>query len=96
VGGTFGWVIPLSNPQSINVDFNRDNITDRASVDGTSDVVVSLGNADGTYQAPRTFAAGSNAGFVTAGDFNGDGWTDIAVVKHQSNSLTVLSNDGNW
>jgi hypothetical protein len=34
------------------------------------------------------------------GDFNGDGWLDLAVANHdsttQTNSLTVLLNDTQW
>jgi hypothetical protein len=86
--------------QSATADFNHDGITDSAAVDGsTSAVSVSLRNADGTYQPPRSYAAGPNPGSIAVGDFNGDGWTDIFVVNNLSSSqptLSVLLNDGNW
>jgi hypothetical protein len=88
------------NPLTATADFNRDGILDRATVDGTTSVVsVSFGNANGTFQPPRTFDAGASPGFIAVGDFNGDGWTDIVVVNNLSSSqptLSVLLNDGNW
>jgi hypothetical protein len=86
--------------QSAATDFNHDGIIDSAVVDGsTSAVSVSLRNADGSYQPPRTFAAGPSPGAITVGDFDGDGWDDIVVVNNLSSNsptLSVLLNDGNW
>jgi hypothetical protein len=95
-----GWPPFAFKQQSAAADFNHDGITDSATVDGsTSAVSVSVRNADGTYQPPRTFAAGPGPGAIAVGDFNGDGWADIVVVNNLSSNsptLSVLLNDGNW
>ncbi len=57
-------------------------------------VSVLLGNGNGSFQAPRTFAVGSGGGSVAIGDFNGDGRLDIAVNNSASNSVSVLTNTG--
>jgi hypothetical protein len=33
---------------------------------------------------------------VAVGDFNGDGLPDLAVTDNDSNSVFILTNDGNW
>src|SRR6266849_4157848 len=75
-----------SAPNSVAVgDFNRDGHLDLAvanlgtypNYNGT--VSVLLGNGDGTFQAARSHAAGV-AFSVVVGDFNGDGFPDLAVV----------------
>jgi hypothetical protein len=78
-----------SGPRSVAVgDFNGDGILDLAVVgydqyyhhyDET--VRVLLGNGDGSFQAPRTFNAGSGPLSVAIGDFNGDGVQDLAVAN---------------
>ena len=65
-------------------DFNGDGITDlaKANYDYYSDYVsVLLGNGDGTFAAPLSFAAGDRPYSVTTGDFNGDGITDLATAN---------------
>jgi hypothetical protein len=90
----------LYNPTNAIGDFNRDGITDLARVDSSNNSVdVLLGNADGTYQPPRTYAAGPGPGSIAVGDFNGDGWADIVVVNSVDNSpltFSVLLNDCVW
>jgi len=59
-----------------------------------------LGNGDGTFQTPQTFAAGTSLSSLAVADFNGDGWADVVVANWDSatstHSLNVLLNDGNW
>ena len=38
---------------------------------------------------------GSNPDSVTAGDFNGDGYIDLAVANYCSNTVSILLNNGN-
>ena len=37
---------------------------------------------------------GSNPISVTAGDFNGDGYLDLAVANYNSNTVSILLNNG--
>ena len=78
-------------------DFNGDGRTDLAvansgSNDGT--VSVLLGNGDGTFQTQVTYAVGSGPDALVAGDFNGDGRTDLAVANYGSNDVSVLLGNG--
>jgi hypothetical protein len=61
---------------------------------GPGTVSVLLGNGDGTFQAPRNSAVGTEAMTVGVGDFNGDGRPDFAVNNLSSNSLSVFMNSG--
>ena len=45
-------------------------------------VSVLLGNGDGTFQPQVTYAVGSDPDAIVAGDFNGDGRTDLAVANY--------------
>ncbi len=54
--------------------------------DGT--VSVLLGNGDGTFQPPVTYAVGSSLDSIVAGDFTGDGRLDLAVGVENYNSVT--------
>jgi hypothetical protein len=93
-----------SNPEGVAVgDFNGDGIPDLAVADvGTSpgytdgSVSVLLGNGDGSFQAPVCYAAGTYSLAVAVGDFNGDGWPDLAVANTLSNDVSILLNDGLW
>ena len=46
---------------------------------------VLLGNGDGTFQPQVTYAVGSGPDAIVAGDFNGDGRTDLAVANYGDN-----------
>jgi hypothetical protein len=58
-------------------------------------VNVWLGNGDGTFQAAQSYAAGANPRSVAVGDFNGDGFPDLALADYLSNMI-VLLNAGDW
>jgi hypothetical protein len=66
-------------------DFNGDGKPDIAADDmsspgiPTGSIYILYGNGDGTFQAPAPFAANANVGSIAAGEFNGDGVTDLAV-----------------
>ena len=51
---------------------------------------VLLGNGDGTFQDQVTYPVGREPDALVAGDFNGDGRTDLAVANYGSNDVSVL------
>ena len=77
-------------------DFNGDGNIDlvvTASAAGKVDIL--LGNGDGTFQAPVTYATGGKRPqFVAVGDFNGDGKPDLVVTNTGSESVGVLLGNG--
>lgn len=76
-------------------DINGDGNTDIAAARYSSDQVsVSLGNGDGTFFSPQSFAAGNRPWFVTLGDFDGDGFDDVAVSNRNSRDVSVLLSNG--
>jgi hypothetical protein len=71
-------------------DFNRDGKLDlvvanvvQAQVN-TTFISVLLGNGDGTFQSPVTYASGLNASSLAVGDFNGDGNLDIGLSDSEN------------
>lgn len=74
-------------------DFNRDNILDVIAIPpGGNQVLVYLGNPDGTFQAPISTKFG-NAATKLAGvalyDFNGDRKVDLALVDSGNNLVYI-------
>ena len=94
-------IYPNASGDSVVIgDFNGDGKADLAiGVAGVSaklifygDVEVLLGKGDGTFQPAVNYPLpGSGAHSIVAGDFNGDGKTDLAVV---SAGVTVLLGKG--
>ena len=98
---TAGTTITLpagSAPTGIAVgDFDGDHNQDLAVTSyNNNQIFVFLGNGDGTFQGPRTFAAhvGPNPTGIVVADFNRDGADDIAVINSGSFTVTVLLGDG--
>jgi hypothetical protein len=88
-------------------DFNGDGKQDIAALvdipgqnySNSSEVYLYLGNGDGTFQSARVLSAGNQVPTaILAGDFNGDGKLDLAVLcTHQSDfagQVVVLLGDG--
>jgi hypothetical protein len=60
-------------------------------------VRVLLGNGDGTFQTTNfSYVAGNDPVSVAVGDFNGDGFPDLAVANYWSNDVSILLNDATW
>jgi hypothetical protein len=72
------------------------------SYDGTpyghheGQVNVLLGHGDGTFAPPSTSSVGSYPLRVATGDFNGDGFADVAVTDLSTHNVSVLINTGDW
>jgi hypothetical protein len=79
-------------------DFNGDGTLDLAVANYVSSGTVSvlLGNGDGSFQAPHSFAAGSSSRALVVGDFNGDGIPDLAVTNdlNPDGRVSVLLGNG--
>ncbi|GAA0709782.1 VCBS repeat-containing protein [Dokdonella soli] len=86
-------------------DFNGDGKSDLALPRfNLGDVSLQLGNGDGTFLAAGIFsegAVGGGAGSAAIGDFDGDGFPDLAVANVNDGSIAVLrdrtvGNGGFW
>ena len=61
-------------------DLNGDGKLDLAVANiGSGDVIVLLGNGDGTFQSTVAYTTGQGALSIAVGDFNADGKLDLAV-----------------
>ena len=91
----------------ITGDFNNDGILDLAVTDANcsvqgynpsivcdaGSVSILLGNGDGTFQPHADYALGKGSFGIAAGDFNGDGKLDLAIVNND-NTVSVLIGQG--
>jgi hypothetical protein len=55
-------------------------------------VSILLGNGDGTFQPTQGYLAGDS--YLAVGDFNGDGFPDLAVTN--GDGVVVLLNAADW
>jgi hypothetical protein len=75
-------------------DFDGDGTLDLAQAYYCSEVEISLGNGDGTFQNPISYPTNSCPEQITTADFNGGGKLDLAVSTIQS-TVDVLLGNGN-
>jgi hypothetical protein len=61
--------------------------------DGT--VSIFDGNGDGTFQPAVNVFVGVGIDAIVAGNFNGDGTTDLAVANYDTGTVTILTPEGN-
>jgi hypothetical protein len=101
--GTFGahidFPVPGENIDSLAVgDFNRDGKLDLAVTVGyqSSQMLISLGNGDGTFQTPVGYATGVFAGSPSVADFNGDGIPDLIIGSSPVASILLGNGDGSF
>jgi protocatechuate 3,4-dioxygenase beta subunit len=102
--GTFQLPTTYPVPNALSgllvADFNGDGKADLATADPSSGVNTLLGNGDGTFQTAVAHVTNpaangnSQASFVLAGDFNGDGKVDLATVNANSPNLGILLGNG--
>jgi YVTN family beta-propeller protein len=77
-------------------DFNGDGKLDLAfpaNVNGTQNILVALGNGDGTFTLSTGYANLSGTS-LTTGDFNNDGILDLAVIGTGDQPVTILLGNG--
>jgi hypothetical protein len=81
-------------------DFNHDGNADLAvanyiAVNGGNTLSVLMGNGNGTFGPPVSYALGAQGLQVKVADFNGDGQPDLAVTSGLGSSVKVLMGNGN-
>ena len=97
IGDPFQNVVGELPNAILSADFNGDGQVDIATANtGTSgsSVSVLLGRGDGTFENARAFAVGTKPVVLLSGDFNGDGWLDLATANQISNNVSILFGRG--
>ena len=76
-------------------DFNGDGVADLAATNaGLNQVVILLGNGDGTFQKAVPYTVGTSPWNVVVGDINQDGFLDLAVASDGTGSASILLGNG--
>ena len=81
----------------IAADVNKDGKLDLVTANSgatSNSVSVLLNNGNGTFGAPKTFAAGSTPYSVVAQDVNGDGNLDLMTANNGAGSVSLLLGNG--
>jgi len=93
-----GWMIASDLNQDGNPDLIVTSLFERQD-----NIAVLIGNGDGTFQPPVYYTAGDrrnpliDSGWIVAGDFNNDGFPDLAAVSATSDNnpaVFILLNRG--
>ncbi|WP_263351093.1 FG-GAP-like repeat-containing protein [Acidicapsa acidisoli] len=88
------------SPKSVIIaDFNGDGIPDLAVANDypANTVAILLGNGNGTFtESPDSpIPVGQSPESIAVGDFNGDGFADLATVNDVDATVTILLGSGN-
>ena len=79
-------------------DFNNDGSLDIATAnEGANTITVyqNQGNLDGTFTNRKDYKIGDIPRSITCGDFNNDGWVDLAAVSSNDDKLWINFNQKN-
>jgi hypothetical protein len=103
---------PLGAFSLVTADFNRDGkldlavlVNENGTVEGLTsepdgNVLILLGNGDGTFTSHGSYTVEPGAQAIAVGDFNGDRTPDLAVVSvstgtpHQNGDVLILTGKG--
>lgn len=78
----------------VNNDGKLDLIMANGGGQAANTINVLLGDGTGAFGGPAPYATGTNPVAVAVGDFNQDGWLDVATANYSSDDVSVLLNDG--
>ena len=94
--GTFATPVSVPNTSPIMADFNQDGRMDTVDVTG-GQIVVSLGQADGSFQAVTTaLRSPGGTGHFNAGDLNNDGKPDLVLDYGDHLEIWLGNGDGTF
>jgi len=94
--GTFQTPVSVPNTSPIMADFNHDGRMDIVDLGG-SDIVVSLGQANGTFQAVTTpLRIPGGSGHFNVGDVNRDGNPDLIIYYGDHMEVWLGNGDGTF
>jgi hypothetical protein len=88
---------PSSSPQDVIAgDLDGDTILDLAVAmrDPSGAIAIMIGNGAGTFSMIGTVAVGDRPRSLSIADIDGDGDLDLTVSNRDSNTVSVLTNDG--
>jgi hypothetical protein len=87
-----------TNPRPFEIiaaHLNGDSVLDLAvALEGTDQVAVLIGNGDGTFAEPATYAVGNTPVDLAAGDFDGQTGLDLITANEEGDSVSILLNNG--
>jgi hypothetical protein len=93
---TYSTGLGAGNPDWLAAaDFNGDGKLDLAVEGDNSQVAILMGNGNGTFAAPKTYAVGSaDRGGLAVADYFGNNRQDIAITIFGNNTVQILPNNG--